>query len=240
MTAAAEPAASDREQDFAAIVEDASDRTRSRLRTAVFVLENGLVVALAVWWLLWGRFGHANGLVVLFLYCFPSEFLIAPLPHEPVLLYFGKTHSALAVAAVSVAGTVLVEALNYHAFRFVADARPLRRVVRSRWIGRAVTLFRRWPFLTLFAFGLAPMPFYPFRFLVVLARYPLWRYLLAILVSRGPRFYLLALLGSAVRLPDGVFVAACAVFLALSLGPLLPLSLRRRKRANAAAAGVRS
>ncbi len=235
MTAAAEPAASDRERDFAAIVEEASGRTRSRLRTVVFVLENALVAVLAAWWLLWGRYEKVNGLIVLFVYCFPSEFLIAPLPHEPVLLYFGKIYSALTVAAVSAVGTVLVEALNYHAFRFVADARPLRRVVRSRWIARAVTLFRRWPFLTLVAFGLAPTPFYPFRFLVVLARYPLWRYLLAILVSRGPRFYLLAWFGSAVRLPDGVFAAACAVFLAFSIGPLLPLSLRRRKRASAAA-----
>ena len=233
MTGSAEPATGDRGAELAAEVEEASARTRSRLRTAVFALENALVVVLAAWWLLWGRLGHANGLLVLFLYCFPSEFLIAPLPHEPVLLYFGKIYSAFTVAAVSVAGTVLVEALNYHSFRFVADVRPLRRVVRSRWIARAVALFRRWPFLTLCAFSLAPVPFYPFRFLVVLARYPLSRYLLAIFVSRGLRFYLLALLGSAVRLPDGLFAAVCAVFLLFSIGPLLPLSFRRRRQPSA-------
>ncbi len=234
MTLPAEPAAGDRGSELAAGVEEASARTRSRLRTVVFVLENVLVVLLAAWWLLWGRHGHANGLLVLFLYCFPSEFLIAPLPHEPVLLYFGKVYSAFTVAAVSVAGTVLVEALNYHSFRYVADAPQLRRVVRSRWIARAVGLFQRWPFLTLWAFGLAPVPFYPFRFLVVLARYPLSRYLLAILLSRGPRFYLIALLGSAVHLPDGLFLAVCAGFLVFSIGPLVPLSFRRRRAARGA------
>jgi membrane protein YqaA with SNARE-associated domain len=231
MTGSAESVAGDRGSELAAIVvEEASARTRSRLRTVVFALENALVVVLAAWWLLWGRHGQANGLLILFFYCFPSEFLIAPLPHEPILLYFGKVYPAFTVAAVSVAGTVLVEALNYHAFGFVADARPLRRVVHSRWIARAVALFQRWPFLTLCFFSLAPVPFYPFRFLVVLARYPLPRYLVAIFVSRAPRFYLLALLGSAVRLPDRLFAAVCVVFLAFSVGSLLPMSIRRRQR----------
>ena len=33
--------------------------------------------------------------MVLFLYCFPSEFLVGLLPHEPVLIYFGAFHAGL-------------------------------------------------------------------------------------------------------------------------------------------------
>jgi membrane protein YqaA with SNARE-associated domain len=213
-----------------ALVEQASARVRSRLRTAVFVAENALVLALIVWWFAVGHDGHANGLLVLFLYCFPSEFLIAPVPHEPVLLYFGKIYAPWVVALMSVLGTLVVETLNYHAFGFVADARPLRRVVRSPIIGRLVTLFGRWPFATLVIGGLAPLPFYPLRFAVVLAHYPLGRYLTAVAVARFPRFYLLALLGAATHLPDGLFASVFLVLLSVGLIPLLPWSRMRRRR----------
>lgn len=214
---------------MAALVEQASVRVRSRTRTAVFIAENLLVLTLIVWWLAVGRNGHMNGLLVMFLYCFPSEFMIAPAPHEPVLIYFGKIYAPWIVALVSVLGTVLVEALNYHAFTFIVDARPLRRVVHSRLIGRLIDLFGRSPFWALFLGGLAPVPFYPFRFVVVLAHYPLHRYLAAVFLSRFPRFYLMALLGATVRIPDGVFLAICLAFLAIGVGPLIPWSTLRNR-----------
>lgn len=217
---------------MAALVEQASVRVRSRLRTAVFIAENLLVLALIGWWLAVGRNGHVNGILVLFLYCFPSEFMIAPAPHEPVLIYFGKIYAPWLVALVSAAGTLLVEALNYHAFTFIADARPLRRVVHSRLIGRLIALFGRWPFWALFLGGLAPVPFYPFRFAVVLSHYPLPRYLTAVFLSRLPRFYLMALLGATVRIPDGVFLAICLAFLAVGVGPLVPWSRLRDRLAR--------
>jgi membrane protein YqaA with SNARE-associated domain len=223
--------------ELAALVEQASARVRSRLRTAVFVAENALVLALFMWWFAVGRNGHVNGLLVLFLYCFPAEFLIAPVPHEPVLIYFGKIYAPWFVAVVSVLGTLMVEALNYHAFGFVAGARPLRRVVRSPLIGRLVALFGRWPFLTLVVTaGVTPLPFYPFRFLVVLARYPIGRYLTAVAVARFPRFYLLALLGAATHLSDGVFAAFFLLCLCVGLIPLIPWSRLRSQRAHAASA----
>ncbi len=228
--AAKTPAGPPASGSLAALVEQASARVRSRLRTAVFIAENLLVLVLVAWWIGVGRNGHVNGLLVLFLYCFPSEFLIAPVPHEPVLIYFGKVYAPWLVALVSAAGTLLVEALNYHAFAFVADARPLQRVVHSRLIGRLVALFDRSPFLALVAGGLAPLPFYPFRFVVVLARYPLPRYLAAVFLSRLPRFYLMALLGAKVRFPDAAFLAIFVVFLGVGLGPLIPWSRWRGGR----------
>jgi membrane protein YqaA with SNARE-associated domain len=216
-----------RQTELTAQVEDAAVRTRTRLRTAVFVGENLLVLALLAWWLLAGRDSKADALLVLFLYCFPSEFLIAPVPHEPVLLYFARFVPPLTVALVSVAGTVIVEALNYHAFGVIAGSRPLHRVVRTRWLSRLVLIFERAPFLALVVGGLAPLPFYPFRFLVALAHYPLPRYLLAILVSRLPRFYLLALLGAHYVLPDWLYLLLFVLVFAALLIPLIPWARRR-------------
>jgi ribonucleoside-triphosphate reductase len=97
-----------------------------------------------------------------------------------------------------------------------------------------VILFQRRPFLALLAGGLAPLPFYPLRCLVVLARYPLWRYLAAIALSRTPRFYLLALLGVSSILPDSVWVALSVVLVVAFLAPLLSWGRRPRPEGEAA------
>jgi membrane protein YqaA with SNARE-associated domain len=207
--------------DPAALVEQATLRTRTRLTGAVFLGETLLVVGLLVWWLIWGRHDPGHGPLVLFLYCFPSEFLIAPVPHEPVLIYFGRILSPLTVALYSVAGTVLVEALNYHATSFVTDTQPMRRLARARWLRRMVTLFERWPFATLVLGGLAPLPFYPFRFLVTLTRYPISRYLLAIFVSRLPRFYLIALFGALLPISDRTLAVTFVVMIVAFSLPFL-------------------
>ena len=81
-------------------------------------------------------------------------------------------------------GTVLTEALNYTFFKYVADLKVLKKMLESRSVQKAVRLFNRAPFLALWVAGFTPIPFYPFRFLVVLARYPVVKYLLAVILSR--------------------------------------------------------
>ena len=218
--------------DPAALVEQATLRTRTRLSSVVFAGESVLVAGLLLWWLVWGRHNPGNGPLVLFLYCFPSEFLIAPVPHEPVLIYFGRLLSPLTVALYSAAGTVLVEAFNYHATSFVTDTQPMRRLARARWLQRMVGLFQRWPFTTLLLGGLAPVPFYPFRFLVTLARYPLSLYLLAVAVSRLPRFYLIAYFGSLLPLSDRALGIIFIVMIAAFTLPFLAGRHRDRTRSH--------
>ncbi|MCG6958087.1 MAG: hypothetical protein LJF04_19030, partial [Gemmatimonadetes bacterium] len=75
---------------------------------------------------------ESKSLVVLFFYCFPSEFLVGLLPHEPILIYFGDFHPAWVVAAVSIVGTVMAEAINYSFCSFFYDLPTLRAVSRKR------------------------------------------------------------------------------------------------------------
>ena len=217
--------------DLAALAEKAPAAKGGRLRTLVFVGENVLVLALLAWWLIWGRHGHVNGYLVVFLYCFPSEFLVAPVPHEPVLVYFGKILGPGHVALVSVFGTLITEAINYHTFKYVSDARFLRRVLDSPLVSKAVSLFDRRPFVAILVGALAPIPFYPFRFLVVLARYPLSRFLLAVFLARLPRFYLLALLGQVIPVSDHIYLGLFAVLVLVGVAPFIPFgSLTARVR----------
>jgi membrane protein YqaA with SNARE-associated domain len=180
-------------------------RTRgatSRTRTIVFILEIGLILAILIAWLSSESIRQSKSLWILFFYNFPSQFLIAIVPHEPVFLYFSKFYSPLSVTFVAIVGTSLAEVLNYSVFKYVGDLKHVTNVHTSKMVNKLIILFNKAPFAALLVAGFTPVPFYPFRFLVVLARYPLLKYILAIFLSRTPRFYLLALFGYTIKIPD--------------------------------------
>jgi len=64
------------------------------VRTTIVVLQLVFVGALLAVWLLVDQVRESKSLWILFFYSFPSEFLIAPLPHEPIFFYFGKYYAA--------------------------------------------------------------------------------------------------------------------------------------------------
>jgi len=193
---------------------------RPRLRAALIVAESLLVLGLLAVWLTSSAVRHSKNLWVLFFYCFPSQFILAAVPHEPAILFFGKFHPAWAVALAATAGTLVTELINYTIFESLADLKAFRRICQGRVIGRLVGLFRKAPFPTLWIAGLTPVPFYPFRFMVAAARYPAALYALAVVLSRFPRFYLLAYLGRTFNVPNGLIAG---LFLILLAGALVPL-----------------
>jgi membrane protein YqaA with SNARE-associated domain len=192
----------------------------SKIRTLIFVLEVALIIVLLAVWFSSESIRESKNLWIFFFYSFPAEFLIAIVPHEPVLLYFSKFYSPLAVTLVGIAGTVLAEMINYSVFKYVGDLKPFNRVRHTKWVSKTIELFNKAPFVALLVAGFTPVPFYPFRFLVVMARYPLPKYVLAIFLSRTPRFYLLALLGHIFKIPDYLFPV---IFIALAIPLTLPL-----------------
>ncbi len=200
--------------------------TRTRWKALIFVLQLVLIGAILALWFGNRSLQAADSLWILFLYSFPAEFLIAAVPHEPVILYYGKFVPALTVALVAVAGTVLTEALNYSIFGYISDLKAADRLQRSRWVRRLIELFNRAPFAALWIAGFTPVPFYPFRFLVVMARYPLWKYLSAVLLSRTPRFYILAKMGEVIKIPDLWLIV---IFMVMLLIIYLPLMRKLRR-----------
>jgi membrane protein YqaA with SNARE-associated domain len=205
---------------------DPGKRPRRWLRTALLIVESAFVLVLLVVWLATPSVRHSKSLWVLFFFCFPSQFVLAALPHEPVILFFGKFHSAWAVALAATAGTLITEVINYSIFMTLGDLKSFQRIRQGRLIARFVSLFRKAPFLTLWIAGLTPVPFYPFRFLVALAKYPMPLYVLAILLSRFPRFFLLAALGRAFDVPNGLIIGLFLVLLLVALVPFVRDKLR--------------
>jgi membrane protein YqaA with SNARE-associated domain len=200
------------------------------VKKAVFVLEIGFILVLLAWWLSSESIRQNKSLWVLFFYAFPAEFLIATVPHEPILLYFGKFYSPLTVALISVAATVLTEILNYTCFRYVMDLRIFQKMLQSKAVRKTVSLFNKAPFAALWVAGATPIPFYPFRFLVVIAKYPLLKYLLAVFTSRAPRMYLIALAGKAINIPDSLLVAIFIVLIVAANVPILQKVWQKKRR----------
>lgn len=195
------------------------------LKTLIFFLEISLIAGLLVLWFCIGDLRTSKNLWVLFFYSFPAEFLIAIVPHEPMLLYFGKFYSPFTVGLVAAASTLLTEALNYSTFKYVADLKAFEKVQSNRLLVKLIDLFKKAPFIALWVAGFTPVPFYPFRFMVVMARYPLWKYLLATFLSRTPRFFILAYVGHSIRLSDSVLIV---LFAAMLIAIYLPLLKQRR------------
>lgn len=204
----------------------------SKIRVIIFIFEIGLVALLLGGWLSSDSIQRSKSLWVLFLYSFPSQFLIATVPHEPVYLYFSKFYAPLLVTLVSVSSTVLTELVNYSTFQFIVDLRSFQRIRYSGLVQKLIESFNRAPFLALWVAGFTPIPFYPFRFLVVLAHYPANKYLLAVLLSRAPRFYLLALLGHAFQIPDYLLAMLFIALILIAVAPILKKLASRLRRSR--------
>lgn len=195
-----------------------------RSRAIIVALEGALVLALLLAWVLSASLQESKSLVVLFLYSFPSEFLVGLLPHEPVLIYFGAFQSAWLVAGVSVVGTVMAEAMNYSFCSFFYDRPALQAVSRKRLVKKTIELFARAPFAAILFAGFTPAPFFPVRFLVVMASYPRWKYLLGVFLSRAPRFLLLAMFGAYVHISAGLLTLLfVGMFVSVNLPALMRL-----------------
>ena len=186
--------------------DSAKRKVSTRGRIGIAILEILFIGGLLAVWFGFEPVRHSKSLWILFFYSFPSMFLIAVVPHEPVLLFFSKFHPNWIVTLVALAGTLLTELLNYHCFSTFADLKIFDKVRENRIVKYLIHLFNKAPFLALWIAGFTPVPFYPFRFLVVLASYPVWKYQLALILSRTPRFFILALLGKSLQIPDWALI----------------------------------
>ena len=199
------------------------------IKTFLFALQLSFVLALLIVWATSKGLQESKSLWVLFFYSFPSEFLIATVPHEPALLYFGKFYLPLTVALVAIPSTLLTEMLNYSTFKYVSDLKIFTKLRDKKAVQKMIQFFNKAPFLSLWVAGITPIPFYPLRFLVVLAKYPLPRYILAIFLSRFPRFIILAYIGHKIQIADYILIALFVILIVIANISILQ-SLHTRKK----------
>lgn len=206
-----------------------SNEIPSKIRPLIFIIQIAFVMALLVLWFSSKSIQESKNLWVLFFYNFPSQFFIPLVPHEPVVLFFGKFYPPPIVALIAVAGTLLTETINYSVIKFIADIKLFKRASQSKIVKKIVGLFNKAPFIALLVAGFTPVPFYPFRILVVIAHYPLIKYILAVFLSRTPRYFIIALVGHALKIPDYLLLAIFVILLLTGNIPIVINLLKKKK-----------
>ena len=147
-----------------------------------------------------------RSLALLFFYSIPANSVV-PVPHEPAMMWFGRYYHPLLVAFVAATGTALACFPDYRAVNFAFRHTRIQKIRRSDAYKGAVSYFLSAPFVCVLIAAFAPfIPFYIFRVLSPSSGYPLRRYTLAVFCGRLPRYYLFALMGTALTIPNLILV----------------------------------
>ncbi len=208
----------------------------TRLGSAVWI--SGLIIALIglITSILMLQGFESDGYFYLGFYSIAANTAISLFPHEPVLIYFGKEADLLLSATAATVGTVVAAILDHLVFVPVLDHQSISAYKRKRLYRKAINLFMRWPFWTIVVTGFTPIPFFPFKFLAFSIRYPMVKWVTALVVARFPRYYVLALAGATFPIPNWILILSVAVIFGLYLVKAIPAGhrrLRERRRLRA-------
>jgi hypothetical protein len=121
--------------------------------------------------------------------------LFMPATYESILMLIGRVYPPWLVALLGILGILYVEYLNFHLYGKVLHLPALSPARESGAVRVTLRLFQRAPFFTVWLGSWSLVPLWTVRIVARLADYPVWRYLLALLLGRGPRLWFFAALG---------------------------------------------
>jgi uncharacterized membrane protein YdjX (TVP38/TMEM64 family) len=147
---------------------------------------------------------------------------VASLPPSPPTLMAAKANAPWLLATLAAAAGGVAAVFDYYLVRRAFRIGALDRVRRHWLFEHAERWAKLAPFLTVFVFAALPLPFMIPRVLVPLSGYPLRRYVLAVVLGRWPRVFVIAAFGQLVDVPVWVIEALFAGGIALAaLGAIL-------------------
>ena len=200
--------------------------TRLPLKYIIWLVILSIAVIIIPLWVTVFYYPQFSDLWILFLLTLPAEFIIAVVPHEPILFYFSKNYDPLIVTGVSVTGTLIIEYINYVLVKLFSRIKRIEDVKNHHMFQKTLHYFLLAPFISLLVAALTPIPFYPFRILAPLSGYSVKKYLTAIFLGRAPRFYILAYFGYIVRFSNTVIVV---LFILLFIIVIIHIKREREK-----------
>lgn len=147
------------------------------------------------------------------LYSFATNCAISFFPHEVILIDYGKFMNLWVLAGLATVGSVIAGYFDYKFFTVTLNLPYSAKYKATKTYQKAEYWFNRFPFTSILIAGFTPVPFYPIKFMVFTTKYSFPKYLIGILISRFPRYYLIALGGFILNVPDWLIFASFALLL---------------------------
>ena len=177
---------------------------------------------------------HYSQLIGFFGYMSVACTLI-PLPTPPYVIALGKVFHPGIVALTGAVGNCIAAFVEYRFLLWLFSKTELQqRVETNRIFQRFSDYFHRMAFVCLVFTGFTPIPFEPFRFAAILTRYNLSLYLLAVLLGRFSRYYLIALIGDRFQIPTHYLIILLIGLLAI---PILGMLIKRQTSVDSGKTG---
>ena len=153
-----------------------------------------------------------SGVFLLGAYCIPANSVV-PVPHEPAMLYFAKFYDPFWCALAGTIGSLIACYADYAMVGAAMRHRALTTTRNSRLFQWSTKWMKRYPFAITVLFSFTPLPTAIVRILAPAVEYPVRRYMLAQIVGRFPRFYILAWIGHTVMIPTWIIIGLGVVLL---------------------------
>lgn len=147
-----------------------------------------------------------SGLFLFGIYAIPSNSIL-PVPHEPGLLFFAKYYEPLLIAVAGTLGTAIAAFADYGVVERALKHPKINGAREAKLYKWSVRWLMRFPFLTISLFAFTPLPIYVVRVLAPASGYPVGRYVIAIMVGRLPRFFIVAWIGHMFKFPTWSLIA---------------------------------
>ncbi len=197
-------------------------RMRNALNVALVIIAWGGLFLLARSDIFTARF---YGLPVLFLVV-ALESAFFPVPLNVLVLLASQSADARAVVAIAACATFPSYLLEYLIYRLIIRHSRVLDIKNLKVASKLFAGFVKHPFATLAVSSFLPIPSEPIRFYAISICYDKFRFALAGMLGRAPRYAILAWVGALMGTPNWLLVAV------LLLPALLGLAGYAYKRAH--------
>lgn len=170
--------------------------------------------AIGIFMMMIRPFGHP--LLTIFFYSIPSNCAICIVPHDPVIVWYGKTINLWSLSIAASLGTLVASYIDYKFFTPILNLQYATKYKSHQIYKKCYRWFYRIPFISIAVAGFIPIiPFSPFKFMVYSSKYPLFKYIVAVIIGRFPRYLLLALLGYSFQIPNWLIAGSFLILLGM-------------------------